>query len=411
MRETLLVIVLAFAGACGDKVKESSFALANGLKVEVVAAPHAEKVAVLMSYEIGLDYDPPGRSGLANLLGRLLPTCAAPGRPVRTREELAARYGSSLRVQSGNDHLTVAVTVPTGWLDEELDDFAARMGALEIEEADLERERPALLLELARSRGGDAGLAAAGFAAEAIRPTRGGWRGGVPVEIARITPEEAESHWIDHGKPANARLVIVGDVDAARVRARVEAAFGRIPAGAPATRRPPAASRVTGTLVMGDAPSVVALAVGAPAPSEADYAPFVVLAARLSGGVHPWKAAYPPFGDVLLVTGAVKPDERPDDAAARIHQEVTWLLAAKPTASELRAAEAAYGLSWEAEVCAHDPAAVAWLKARAAQLRVDGRALAQALEAVGPAQLADAARRFDKDRVAAVVAGGAIPAP
>src|SRR5439155_9232768 len=139
--------------------------------------------------------------------------------------------------------------------------------------------------------------------------------------------------WIDHGKPAAARLVIVGDVDAARVRAKVESAFGKIPAGSPAARRPPAASRVTGTLVMGDAPSAVALAVGAPAPSEPAYAAFLVLAARVTAPApRAWKATFAPLEQpgVLLVTGTVAKEERPDDAAARIRKEVTALVTAAP---------------------------------------------------------------------------------
>jgi zinc protease len=154
---------------------------------------------------------------MSNLLSRLLPTCAVSGKPVR----------HNLVVRSGSDHLTMAVAVPLANLDEELDDFAARMGGLQIGDADLERERPALLEELARRRGGDAALAATSFAAEAIRPSRG----GVPREIEKITAGEAEAFWREHGTPANARLVIVGDVDPVRVRAEIEAAFGKIPAG------------------------------------------------------------------------------------------------------------------------------------------------------------------------------------
>ena len=68
-------------------------------------------------------------------------------------------------------------------------------------------------------------------------------------------------------------------------------------------------------------------------------------------------------------------------------------------------------MALKTEMCAHDPIAVAWVKARATQLHVDGRALAQAMEAVTAAQLAEAAKLFDPQHTPAVVAGGNIPAP
>jgi len=212
----------------------------------------------------------------------------------------------------------------------------------------------------------------------------------------------------------------VGNVDPARVRAKIESAFGKIPSGAAPVRRPAAESRVTGTLVMGDAPSAVALAVGAPAPSEPLFPAFLVLAARLGPGVPPraWKASFSPLVDpaVLLVTGAVGPQERPDDAAEHIRREITSLVSAAPAKGEVRAAVAAFGVDLgtvplKPGACERDPMGVAFARARAAQLRIDGKALARSMEALTPDQLAAAAKLFEPRQTAAVVAGGAIPPP
>lgn len=420
MRGLSALLSLALLGACSSKVKESSSALPNGLQVDVVASPRGEKVALLVDYAVGLDHDPPGRSGMSNLVSRLLLTCAVPGKPARTREDLAQRYGTGWSAQAGSDYTAVAVVVPAEKLAEEIGDFAARMGALEIGEPDLARERPALLEELAKMRGGDPSLAAMNFAAEAIRPSRGGWRGGVPGEIEGAGAGEVAAFWREHFKPANARLVVVGPVEPDRVRARIESAFGKIPAGTAPSLRPAAESRVTGTLVMGDAPAAVALAVGAPAPSDALFPAFLVLAARLNAPspAHPWKARFAPLEhpEVLLVAGAVGPQERPDDAAGRIRKEIASLIAAAPSPGELRAAVAAYGFALRTEplkpaACERDPMGAAFAKARTAQLRIDGQGLAKALEAVTAGQLADAAKAFEPQQTAAVVAGGTIPPP
>jgi zinc protease len=414
------VLALALLGACTSKVTESSYSLANGLDVDLVASPRGEDVAVLVHYEVGLDHDPPGRSGMSNLISRLLLTCAVPGKPARTRDDLARQYGSGWSAQAGSDYTAVAVVVPKAKLAEALDDFAARMGALQIGEADLERERPALLEELAKMRGGDATLAAMNFAAEAIRPSRGGWRGGVPQELQTAPAAEVAAFWREHFTPANARLVVVGPLDPDRVRAQLESAFGKLPAGTAPSLRPAAESRVTGTLVMGDSPSAVALAVAAPAPWEPLFPAFLVLAARLHDVAPPrsWKASFAPLEhpEVLLVTGAVGPQERPDDAAGRIRKEVASLISAGLAPGELRAAAASYGSTLRTEplkpaACERDPMGAAFAKARTAQLRIDGRALAQSLEAVTAGQLADAAKTFEPQRTAAVVAGGAIPPP
>ena len=420
LRSFIAVLSLALLGACSSKVKEESYSLANGLKVDVVASPRGENVAVLVDYEVGLDHDPAGRAGMSNLLSRLLLTSAVPGKPARTRDDLTKRYGSSWSAKAGSDYTAISVAVPAAKLDEELDDFAARMGQLQIGEADLERERPALLQYLAKMRGGDATSAAMNFAAEAIRPSRGAWRGGVPKEIEDVRADEVAAFWREHFKPANARLVVVGPVEPEKVRAKIESAFGKIPSGAAPVLRPAAGSRVTGTLVMGDSPSAVALAVGVPAPSESIYPAFLVLAARLNAGApsRAWKASFAPLEDpsVLLVTGAVGPQERPDDSAGRIRKEVAALVTAGPARGEARAAAEAYGVALgtaplKPEACERDPMGVAFAKARAAQLRIDGGALARSLEAVSPAQLAEAAKLFEPQRTAAVAAGGTIPPP
>ena len=62
----------------------------------------------------GLDHDPAGRSGMAQLAGRVLATSAAAGRAQRS-------------VETGTDYTMYSVTVPGDRLQDELDDVAAWM--------------------------------------------------------------------------------------------------------------------------------------------------------------------------------------------------------------------------------------------------------------------------------------------
>ena len=121
-------------------------------------------------------------------------------------------------------------------------------------------------------------------AAEALRPSRGGGlRGGVAKEIEAMTLAEVDAFRRAHYGGATARLIVAGHFDVDEVSKRIKGGLATLPAGKAPEPRAPAASRVTGTLVMGDAPSAMALAVPVPEPKDPLYPAFLVLAARLAG--------------------------------------------------------------------------------------------------------------------------------
>jgi hypothetical protein len=260
-------------------------------------------------------------------------------------------------------------------------------------------------------------MMAMSYAAESIQPTRGnGWRGGVASEIEAIDVAQVAAFWRAQFTPRNARIIVVGDYDPRRLRARIERSFGALPAGTAPRSREPANATVTGTLVMGDAPSAVALAVSAPAPSAPDYAAFLILAARLLGHTSPdWTARYDPLSlpETLFVTGPVRSTERPEAAADRIRTDIARVLAGPRTPRDVAAARDRFGLllglhQLEPASCRRDPRALAVARARRAQLGLDELPLARTLAATTQEQLAEAAARFDSRRSAAVIAGGTI---
>ena len=276
-----MAALLASAASCrcggspqerrAETLAEQASKLQNGLAVDLVTGPCGDSAALVVHLDVGINHDPPGRSGMARLAGRVLATSAPAGRAART-------------VEIGGDYILYSVVVPEGRLPDELDDVAAWMSKVTPTEADLARERPPLLAELAKLSGADARLTAMHLAEEAVRPTRGqGKRHGIPSEVEAITLPELVAFWQAHFKPGNARITVAGRFDAEKVRARIETAFGPLPAGTPPVARPPSAASVRGTLVMGSAPTAVAVAVPAPAPSDPLYPPFLVLAGRPDG--------------------------------------------------------------------------------------------------------------------------------
>ncbi len=394
--------------SCGGKRKEAmterSFRLPNGLQVDLVAGPCGDEVGLAVLFEVGIDHDPAGRSGMALLVGRLL----APPGPA----------GAERMVEIGNDHSMYSVVVGRDQLFGELDDLAARMGRTEIREEDLAGARAHVLGELAKMRGGDPARTAMSYAAEAIQPARGnGWRGGIAAEVEAIDVAQLAAFWQAHVKPGNARVIVVGRFDADKIQTRIETAFAGLPAGTPPALRDPVDATVTGTLVIGDKPSAAAVAVAAPKPADPAYAAFLVLAARLMGGApgSAWQASYDPLArpETLFVSGAVQSGEQPDAAAARIRGAIATVIAQPLAPGDVAAARSRFSLFLGAEPlspasCKKDPRGLAIARVRRAQLHLDGAALAKSLDATTQEQLAEAAKLFAAQRTAAVIAGGTI---
>jgi len=419
MYVSLALCVLAVTGlACRKKVTEAHFRMDDGLRVDLVSTPRGEKAAVAILFEIGADHDPPGRSGMARLVEHLFTTAGPAGKPARTIEEVAGQYGHDFHARTGADYTLYAIEAPAGRLMAEIDDAALRMSRLTVVESDLTREKKRLVAEVAAAEK-DAASAAMNRAAEAVRPTRGaGLRGGIASQIEAMTLDEVEAFRLAHYGGLTARLIVAGHFDLDEATKRIRRAFADVPGGKPPQARAPSGSSVTGTLVMGDAPQAMALAVPPPDHKDALYPAFLVLAARLAapeGAARVWKADFAPLArpDVLLVSSPTPAGQPAEPAAAAMRAEITTLVKAPLADGEAERAIERYGgvlgmTPLSAEACAAEPVEMAFAAGRRAQLGIDGAALAQAVRAVTQDQVAAAAQRFDSTHSAAVIAGGKI---
>ncbi|MDQ3036826.1 MAG: hypothetical protein M3Y87_30815, partial [Myxococcota bacterium] len=138
-----------------ETLAAQSFRLPSGLEVELVTGPCGERAAVVVLFEVGADHDPPGRSGMAHVVERLLATPGAPG-----------------QVEGGRDSTQYSVVTERDRLLAELDAIAARLARLETSEEELARARAEVLEDGASRHGGDATRTATSYAAESVRPTR-----------------------------------------------------------------------------------------------------------------------------------------------------------------------------------------------------------------------------------------------
>jgi zinc protease len=423
-RRHVSIVLCAFA-LCGVGCRKRapravSFRLDNGLQVELLATSGGDKAALAVLFDVGADHDPPGRSGMAHLIELLFATSGVAGKPGRTIAQLTAQYGHDFHASTGTDYTLYGVEVPAGLIVDEIEDAAARMSHLTPTENDLARERKRLLNEIATTQERDPLSAAVTRAAECVRATRGGGlRGGVAAEVEKMTLQEVEAFRRAHYGGATARLIVVGHIDVEETTKRIKAAFAGVPAGKLPEARPPAASKVTGTLVMGEAPRTVAIAVPVPAPRDADYAAFFALAVRVTASGNPartWKADFAPLArpDVLFVTSAIPAGQPGEAVAGRMRTDLNAIVTTPAAANEPDRVLAAFGgplgmTPPTEEACAAEPFATAFAAGRRAQLGIDGPALAYAVRAVGPEQLAAAAKMFDGNHSAAVITGGKSP--
>lgn len=378
--------------------------LPNGLAVELVAAECGDSVALAVAFGVGTDHDPPGQSGMVRVLERAL----------------AASVGgvATAQFESGSAHSLYSVVLPRDQVDAELVRIAARLTRLELTEAQFVAARAAVLADIEQRSGGDPELTALTYAAESIQPSPGGGRrGGVASEVEGIDRDAAVAFWAAHFKPRNARLVVLGNVDRAAATTSIEQALTPIEAGKPPSPRPPGESRVIGTLVMGETPSAVAMAVPAPPPEDERFSTFLLLAARLSSAAPgaAWTARYDPvrLPETLFVTGPVGPAEGAEPAAARIRADALRKLQSPLAPADRAAARERFGGfiglgELQPRECAGDPRALAIARARRGQLDLAKLKLTDALDAATQDAFAAGTSFFDASRTTTVIAGGAI---
>jgi hypothetical protein len=370
--------------------------LPNGLAVDLVSGPCGDSAALVVLIDGGIHHDPAGKSGMALIAGRVL--SAAP----RT-------------IETGSDYMLYSVVASGDQLLAELDTVAAWMKSAPTE-SDLARAKARVLEELAKASVVDGALAATSLAEESVLPTPGhGRRLGIGPEVETITLFDLQPFWQERFKPGNAHLIVAGRFDPAKVRARIDAAFAPLPAGTAPVPREPTGGSVRGTLVMSKEPTALALAIPAPALDAPLYPSFLVLASRLleaPAAPRAWQVRFDPLRrpELLLVTAPVAPGEPAEPTVDKIRTEIGAILSKPFAPGDLARAKEKFRLLLDPRpdpaACTEDARAFAIARARRAQLKLEGTALAQALDATTKDQLEQASRHFGPEQTAAVVAGG-----
>ncbi len=223
-----------------------AWTLPNGLRVVLAESRRVPVAAHYLFYAAGGGEDPGGRSGLAHFLEHMMFKGSA-NVPPGAFSQVVAREGGQDNAFTSRDvtayHQHVEASRLALVMRMEADRFAGPLLPPET----VEPER-AVVLEERRQRTDSSPRGRFGEAFDANLWGRQHWRGrpiiGWEEEIRAIGLEDMRAFFAARYAPANAILVVAGDVREAEVRRLAEEHYGPVPARTPAAREraaPPAA--------------------------------------------------------------------------------------------------------------------------------------------------------------------------
>jgi zinc protease len=265
--------------------------LPNGLRVLLLEDHRLPVAAVQVWYRVGSRNERPGATGLAHFLEHMMfkgTRAHGPG----TFSQLVEQAGGHDNAYTTQDETVYHVDVAAGSVDLVLRLEADRMRNLRLDGAAIESERQ-VVMEERRTRTEDdpEGYLSEELSSLAFRAHPYGWPViGWMEDIGRIRPPDLRAFYDTYYQPNNAMLVVAGDVDRARVLARVRALFGPIPRGpAPppvtAVEPPPTGERRVTVRKAGAQLPLVVIAYHVPsAASSKDAAALELLSVILSEG-------------------------------------------------------------------------------------------------------------------------------
>ena len=209
-------------------------ALSNGLPVWIVEMHEVPVVDISLVIKSGAAQDPGAAYGVAAVTADMLDE----GAGTRNALDLADAVdflGASLGTSSGFDSSAVQLHVPVARLDAALPIMADVALRPTFPTTELERVRKNRLTGLLQARDNPSSLAAMAYARLLFgaRHRYGTGAGGSETSVAEISTKDLQTFYTAHYQPANAHLVVVGDVTPATVLAKLETAFGTWKNGAP----------------------------------------------------------------------------------------------------------------------------------------------------------------------------------
>jgi predicted Zn-dependent peptidase len=271
--------------------QQRHFALANGLRVRLVEHRRLPIVALNLVVRAGAVNDPARLPGLASFTASMLTEGGTRTRTATQLSDEVGFLGASLGAGAGQDAASLSGSSLSRHLPKLLDLFTDVAMNPAFRAKDFARVQDQRKVTLLQQRDQPATIAGKAF-------LKAYWGEGHPyghyvlgdeASVAAIRPADLAAFHARYWRPANAELVVVGDVSEAELRPLLERTLGKWSAGtaAPAPRAPaPAAPHVTLLLDKPDAPqTLVMLGMPGLARASPDYVAATVAFQVLGGGM------------------------------------------------------------------------------------------------------------------------------
>ncbi len=339
-------------------IPHTSTTLANGLRVVVHEDRRMPIVAVNVWYHVGSRNERPGQTGLAHLFEHLMFEGSEHQRDGYFGPLQEA--GAALNGSTSTDRTNYWELVPVGALDLALWMEADRMGWLlpALSQERLDNQLGVVLNERRQSyENRPYGLAPFTMMAAIYPPDHPyHWPTiGEPADLEAATLDDVRAFFARYYHPANASLVIAGDVETADVLRRVERFFGEIPAGRPVDPlTPPDVTPAGRRMVMEDRVELARLYLAWPTPPLfADGDAALDLAADLIGNgrtsrlykrlIHDRRIAVElaagqtsrQLGGTFQVIASAAPGRSLEELETAIHEEIAAFASEGPSAEEI----------------------------------------------------------------------------
>jgi zinc protease len=273
-----------------------STTLDNGLKVLIQEEHTAPLASVWCWYRVGSKDERPGLTGVSHWVEHMnfKGTTNIPRDQVKG---IIEQFGGMWNGYTWIDQTTYLETATRDALDRMLFIEAERMANCLYHPDDCESERTVIISEL---QGGendpdqllDQEVTATAFKAHTYRHPTIGW---LP-DLQSMSRDDLYSYYRRYYVPNNATLVIVGDVDADAALRQVAHHFGRIQPGSDLPRlhtvEPPQTGERRVTIRREGTTGYLKASFHAPAATDTDFVPLVVLDAVLTGakGLNLWSS-------------------------------------------------------------------------------------------------------------------------
>lgn len=264
--------------------------LPNGLRVLILEQREFPVVSTLMWYRTGSRAESSGLTGLSHLVEHLLFQNVGSFKEGEIGAAIA-RSGGQFNGYTSDDFITFFETLPSGRLELALKIESERMRQAKFEESAVAREVSNIQKEFENEERDPVSMVSREVRAMLFmqHPYHNpvlGWR----TDLENLNARQAKEFYDRYFQPANATLVICGDVNSKNSLALVQKYFGAIPSTPPAVERYPIESAPRNerrvAIRYGGKQEILQIGWHAPALESGDAAAMVVLEKILNGGLN-----------------------------------------------------------------------------------------------------------------------------